>query len=220
MALPFVSPPRASVEILTRAMTRVYSPASAAAPALYQIPIRYGLDPAVAWAFAEHEHHFFTQGVAVRSKNWGNLRKSQGNAYQTIGGFAYYRTFEAGLEDWCRLIAYAYIPQGFDTVEAALPRYAPLSDGNAPAAYIAAVRRRVTEWQLASGLADPWAAWGAAHPLPEDQRGFAIPQAWLSAGSLGAAISDEVPTPWGAFRFFERGAVVWYRSGNETKVYR
>lgn len=222
MALTFLSPPRASLDTLRSAMTRAYSPAALYAASLYAVPVKYGIDPAVAWAFAEHEHQFFTNPKAVTviaGRNWGALRTSQGGAYKQEGGFAWYRTYEAGLDDWCKLITRYYVGRGLDTVEECIPVYAPSTDRNKPVAYIAYVLRRVAEWQAASGLIDPWQDWGDAYPLPPEQRAFAIPQAWLSAG-LGAAISAELYEAWGAYRFFERGVIAWFRDGNETKIYR
>jgi hypothetical protein len=58
------------------------------------------------------------------------------------------------------------------------------------------------------------------YPLPIEQRLFAIPQAWLKAGDLGVAESDEIPTVSGAARIFERGAIVWNRTNNQTRIYR
>lgn len=49
--------------------------------------------------------------------------------------------------------------------------------------------------RLAEGMGpapDPWAAWGDAFPLAEEQRAWSIPQAWLRAGDLGAATSPEI----------------------------
>jgi hypothetical protein len=104
------------------------------------------------------------------------------------------------------------------TVARAIPVYAPSSDDNVPAAYIDAVLAAVATWHAA---ADPWPGWGAAYPLPEAERGFAIPAAWLAdGGRLGAAVSDEIPVLIGAARLFAGGAIIWRREGNTTKVYR
>lgn len=72
--------------------------------------------------------------------------------------------------------------------------------------------------------ADDWTAWGAAHPLPVEQRGYAIPRAWLAeqrAGRpLGAATGAEVSlAPGRAARAFAGGVVVWM-GGDRTEVVR
>lgn len=76
--------------------------------------------------------------------------------------------------------------------------------------------------RIAAQLApvDPWAAWGTAYALPAAERGHGIPQAWLADGQLGAACSEEIAIPLGAVRLFMRGAVIWYRDTNTTKVLR
>lgn len=226
--LTFLSPPRISEPVFSAVLAGRASPAATAAQSLYAIPILYDVDPAIPLGFFHKESSYGTAGIAKETLNLGNLRKGQGRhtghrSYGSRGTFATYATWEDGLHDWCSLITRYYIPRGLDTVRKALPVYAPSSDNNNPNAYANTVITLVRRWQQQSGdLADPWAAWGTAYPLPEAERGFAIPQAWLNDGRLGAAQSPEMHADGGAFaaRWFAGGVVVWERDGNRTTVVR
>jgi hypothetical protein len=203
----------------------------AAADACYQAIIDHGIDPAVGLAFFRHESSFGTAGVAARTKGWGNIVVAAlacvGAASRRTGQdgrFAAYATWADGAHDWAAYMRCRYLERGMATVESIIPIYAPSSDGNKPSAYIAAVRADVARW-VAQGdppaPPDPWAAWGLAYPLPETQREYGIPSAWLAdGGRLGAALSDEIPTPWGAARIFEDGAIVWDKTTKRTRIYR
>ena len=146
--LTFAAEPRITLTRFTRALTTQHSPAAPEAAACYQTCVQFGLDPAIALAFFWHESQFATdpRAIAIRTRNWGNLRNTQGRAYQEAEGFAWYHTWQGGLADWCALIKSRYIARGLDTVETAIPVYAPSSDNNKPAAYIAAVRDLVSTW--------------------------------------------------------------------------
>lgn len=218
MDLLFLSPPRISAAQFARVLAAAHSPASPDAPRLYAIPVRYGLDPALALAFFAHESTYGTRGRAVESLNWGNLRKGQGRAYKVQAGFAYYRGWADSLEDWCSLIVSYYIAEGLDTVRKAIPVYAPSSDRNKPERYIGAVLGLVAAWQAQDAPVDVWASWGDAAPL---HREWAIPQRWAREGNLGRALGGEVYAPDGlrAVQWFERGAVVYLGDGR-TEVIR
>ncbi len=143
--LTFIAPPRIAADAFARVLATGASPAAPDAAALYAICAGHGLDPAVALAFFAHESRYGTRGVAARSRNWGNLRRGR-RAYAVADGFAYYRAWPDSLRDWCDLIIARYVAQGLATVELALPVYAPSSDGNAPARYVAIVRALVASW--------------------------------------------------------------------------
>lgn len=212
-----ISSPRISPDQFARVLIDAGSPAAPEAAACYQRIVARGADPAIALAMFRHESAYGKQGAARRTKNWGNLRKSLGHARAVTGGWAWYNTWADGAEDWALLMA-SYAARGLTTLSQVIPIYAPSSDGNHPAAYIAAVLADVANWQA---QADPWQAWGTAYPLPVEQRGFAIPAAWLAdGGMLGPACSDEIAVPVGAARLFERGAIVWHRDRDEAEVYR
>jgi hypothetical protein len=147
--LTFKAPPRISQANFSRILAAAGSPAAPHADELYTIIKGYGLDPAVALAFFQHESQYCTTGYCARSslQNWGMLRrhiKPQRNA-GISEGFARYATWADGTRDWCELML-GYINRGMETVEKALPIYAPTSDGNVPTSYIGAIRRQVSVW--------------------------------------------------------------------------
>jgi N-acetyl-anhydromuramyl-L-alanine amidase AmpD len=148
--LAFAAPPRITQAMFARVLAAKSSPSTADAAALYAIPLRYGLDPAVALAFFYHESECGTKGRAVETRNWGNIRRGQGHEASVHDGFARYTSWANALEDWCLLITRDYInPLVHNTpgVRAALRIYAPPSDGNAPDAYADVVMALVSKWQ-------------------------------------------------------------------------
>ncbi len=159
-ALTFQAEPRISREMFAQQLQQGVSgggtsPAAPVAEELYNIIVNYGLDPGVALAFFAHESSFCTAGVCstADTKSWGNTRRAQdqtrvvGDTPGSSGTFVIYRSWQDGVRDWCELILNRYIARGLDTVEAAIPVYAPASDGNDPADYIETVRRRLALWR-------------------------------------------------------------------------
>jgi hypothetical protein len=142
--------PRISVVQFTLVLTAANSPAAAENPGqLYSICRQSHLDPAIALAFFGHESSFGLEGQAIRTKNWGNIRKGQGRHIVNKGGMAYYANWTDSLVDWCSLINRLYI-QAWKrtTVPAVLDKYAPPEDHNDPTSYAAAVAAFITRWQL------------------------------------------------------------------------
>lgn len=159
MALTFRSPPRISQDQFTRVLERFGSPCASLGAECYSIIVSSGLDPAVALAFFAHESTFGTRGVAVETLNWGNVRQAV-KPERTTGmhprNFAIFRSWQDGLHDWCERINQRYIDQrGLDTIEKAIPVYAPSSDGNNETAYIKHVTKLVADWIAADTQAAP-----------------------------------------------------------------
>ncbi|GAB4423204.1 MAG: hypothetical protein OHK0015_00520 [Chloroflexi bacterium OHK40] len=148
-SLTFKASPRISQASFTRILTNAGSPAAPHGDELYSIIVSYGLDPAVALAFFQHESQYCTTGACARGdlRNWGMLRRAikPGRSSGSGSGFVRYSSWQDGVRDWCELML-GYIGRGMDTVEAAVPVYAPGSDGNVPTAYISAIRRQVAAW--------------------------------------------------------------------------
>jgi hypothetical protein len=217
-----VASPRISFAQFQRVLERAFSPARIEARAIYDHLVSVNLCPAVALGFFKHESTYGRAGWAVQTLNWGNIRKSQGRAYKTENGFAYYRSWLSGLQDWADLIINGYVQgsigRGYlDTIRKAIPVYAPKSDNNNPDAYIRDVLQLVAAWQAEDSKPvqpdEPgrWALWGSAYPLPPEQRGFAIPQLWLqNAPWLGSATSPEMYLDqFTAIRAFAGGWIVY-----------
>ncbi len=146
MSLAVINPPRVSSQMFIQVLREHASPATDVGAECYEIVRNYGLDPAIALAFFAHESTYGTRGVAVRSKNWGNLRRGKRHR-EIISNFAHYDDWRDSLRDWCDLIRHTYVEEwGLDTVAKIVPKYAPSSDGNVPLSYIARVEEAVLEW--------------------------------------------------------------------------
>ncbi len=163
MPLTLRSTPRISAAQFARVLERYKSPCTPIARECYDIIAGAGLDPAVALAFFGRESVFGTRGIANELKNWGNVRAPH-RAERATGkhprNYAIYPTWQEGLRDWCDRINERYINErGLDTVEKAVPVYAPSFDGNVPQAYIEHVARLVNQWvEEEKGGAAPVAA--------------------------------------------------------------
>jgi hypothetical protein len=134
------------------AILRQYnSPAVGFGQSMYDLGVRYGIDPAYALAFFIHESSAGTQGVATATRSIGNIRCTSGyDCLQTTGNgsFRRYASWEAGIEDWYKLIKELYIGEwGLKTLEQVIPVYAPSADRNNPIAYIQQVAKMVDSWQ-------------------------------------------------------------------------
>ncbi len=139
-------PPTLSVGFLNRVLSASHYPAAGLGQALYDGGVRYGIDPAYALAFFQHESNFGRTGWAAVNRSLGNIRCSAGYACQ--GGYRSYTSWQAGFLDWYHLIRTLYIDQWhLTTVAQIIPVYAPASDGNNVAAYIQAVEQAVQRWR-------------------------------------------------------------------------
>ena len=144
-----VGKPSISAEFINRVLAWYDSPAAGKGQVLYDDGVKYGIDPVYALAFFMHESRFGTTGVATVTHSLGNIRATTGHAQYE--GYRVYRTWEEGFEDWYRLIAKLYVAQwGLSTVDQVVPVYAPSSDNNDVAAYIAAVKQAVNTWRSGS----------------------------------------------------------------------
>lgn len=144
-----VGKPSISAEFINRVLALYDSPATGKGQALYDDGVKYGIDPVYALAFFMHESRFGTTGVATVTHSLGNIRATTGHAQ--YDGYRMYRTWEEGFADWYRLIAKLYVAQwGLSTVDQIVPVYAPGSDNNDVAAYIASVKQAVDTWRSGS----------------------------------------------------------------------
>lgn len=138
--------PSISVKQIEAVLKQYGSPAAGKGHVLYDLGVKYGIDPAYALAFFVHESGCGTKGVARFTKSLGNIRTTPG--YADYQGYRSYPTWESGMEDWYKLITNLYIGEwGLRTVEAIIPVYAPWGDNNNPPSYIASVKNMVNSWR-------------------------------------------------------------------------
>ncbi len=140
-----VGSPSLTAAKIDQILTNAGSPAAGTGQTFYNDSVQYGIDDAVALAFFHHESGYGENGAATQTLNMGNIVCTDG--YDCIGRFRAYGSWDAGINDWYRLIKDVYIKQGHTTVESIIPIYAPSSDNNDPDSYIASVEQDVAAWR-------------------------------------------------------------------------
>jgi hypothetical protein len=144
--------PTISADFINRVLASYNSPATGKGQTLYDMGVRYGIDPAFALAFFMHESSFGTQGEARVSLSLGNLRCIPN--YKCQDGYAWFSSWDDGFQAWYELIRNLYVSQwGLTTVSQIIPKYAPTSDNNDEAAYIAALKHAIDTWH--AGILTP-----------------------------------------------------------------
>lgn len=129
----------------------------------YSAIVGYGLDPAFMLAVFCHESNYATASGSVvlsyGTRNWGNTRSLSLTNIAPIppfvdvpgkGKYVKFPNWLTGLWDACnRLVspAYPYAKAGASTVETIIPIWAPKTDNNDPARYIAAVTALMAGWK-------------------------------------------------------------------------
>jgi hypothetical protein len=154
--VPYTVPgsPSISVDFIDRVLAAYGSPAAGTGQALYDLGEKSGIDPVYALAFFLHEDSFGATGIGAANHSLGNIRCSAG--YSCQYGFRYYATWSDSYQDWYALILNGYVKGEITdaivghpcvTVEEIVPVYAPSSDHNDVAAYIAAIEQAVQRWR-------------------------------------------------------------------------
>ena len=142
------APHSISAETFRRVLRAARSPAFVETDALLAALDAWGADRGIALAFFAKESSYGQRGVAVRTRNWGNLRRGKRMVAQTPHPFAVYARWADGLNDWCELLKEHYCKRrGLCRLRQILPRYAPPSDGNNPERYADFVVALVRRWQ-------------------------------------------------------------------------
>ncbi len=145
-AYSVLSKPTISADFINRVLASYNSPAAGKGQALYDLGVKYGIDPAFALAFFMHESSFGTQGEAAVSLSLGNLRCIPN--FKCQDGYAWFTTWESGFQAWYELIRNLYVSQwNLTTVSQIIPKYAPTADNNNEAAYIASVEHAIATWR-------------------------------------------------------------------------
>lgn len=196
------------------------SPAAGQGAAFYAAGLRYGIDPAFALAFFAYESSLGTDPFhslpgGQHTHNIGNITCTPGWQGHCKGRFRVYPSWEAGIDDWFRMLRQEYVAQGRNTLERVLPLYAPPFE-NDTARYISASKARLAAWRGAATTTcgtheQPVAAQALAAALPQQGRpyrwGAAGPDAFdcsglvqWSYGQAGVAIPRTTETQWPALQ--------------------
>ncbi len=151
--MPVVGPPSVSAALIDQELVKYESPAAGKGQVIYDLGVKYGIDPAFLLAFFIHESSAGTSARWAGHKGDGTTTHNVGNIVCTAGWrchgrFRDYASWDEGIEDWYRLIHDLYIGEwDRTTVEAIIPKYAPASDNNDEARYIRQVRSMVEGWR-------------------------------------------------------------------------
>lgn len=142
IGMPTISPSK-----IDSVLASYNSPATGTGQVMYDLGVKYGIDPAFCLAFFIHESTAGTKGVATVTKSVGNIRVTPG--YDSYQGYRRYNSWEEGIEDWYILIRDLYINDwNLTTIDQILPVYAPPADNNDTEAYIATVRNLINTWRI------------------------------------------------------------------------
>lgn len=142
--------PTISADFINQVLASYHSPTAGMGQTLYDLGVKYGIDPVYPLAFFMHESLFGTTGEARVTLSLGNSRciPDRPCIDQDRGGYAKMNSWQDGFEQWYKLIRNLYIAQwGRVTIDQIIPKYAPNSDGNDEAAYIAALKHSIDAWR-------------------------------------------------------------------------
>jgi hypothetical protein len=142
--------PTITVSLINQVLSHYHSPTAGMGQALSDLGVKYGIDPVFALAFFLHESLFGTTGEARKTLSLGNERCIQDRPCvdQDRGGYAQMESWQDGFEHFYILLKNLYILQwGRVTISQIIPKFAPSSDGNDEAAYIASVEHETDVWR-------------------------------------------------------------------------
>jgi hypothetical protein len=145
-----VGKPTVSAHFIDQVLAHYHSPTQGTGQQLYNLGVKYGIDPVYALAFFMHESLFGTTGEARVTLALGNERCIEDRPCidQDRGGYTQMKSWIDGYEHWYMLIRNLYITQWHrSTIEQIIPKYAPGSDGNDEQAYIHAIEHAVDTWR-------------------------------------------------------------------------
>jgi hypothetical protein len=142
--------PRISADRFAAFLREVGSPAAGEAHDSWSAVAAEGVDPLFALAVFWHESRCGTTGVVAQYdlRNPGATRSSRTGVGEPViipgrGQFWRYPSWVHGFRDLARRLVdpgFVYRQRGAWSVEQIIPLWAPASDGNNPASYVAAVR--------------------------------------------------------------------------------
>lgn len=149
--------PTITAAFINQVLASYHSPTSGMGQDLYDLGVKYGIDPVYPLAFFMHESLFGTTGEARATLSLGNSRCIPDRACINTAGttcqdgqscYAKMNSWADGFEQWYKLIRNLYVAQwGRVTVDQIIPKYAPNSDGNDEAEYIATLKHTIDVWR-------------------------------------------------------------------------
>lgn len=147
--------PTITVAQIEQVLADYNSPARGHGQEIYDLGLKYNINPAISLAFFIHESGAGSNPAWAGWKPDGTTTHNVGNiictpGYRCHGRFRDYDTWGEGIEDWYKLINDLYVGEwNRRTVDDIIPRYAPASDNNDEGLYINSVKQLVEKWQAA-----------------------------------------------------------------------
>jgi len=154
--------PSVNAQFINTILCNYHSPACDQGQELYDLGVKYGIDPAYALAFFMNESTFGTEGMARTTLSLGNERCIEDRpCVNTQGGpcragqscYAQFNSWADGFEHWYQLIKDGYVDGQVSsrcpctTIDQIIPVYAPSSDNNNEQHYITVIEQAVDAWR-------------------------------------------------------------------------
>ena len=144
--LPVAGKPSLDATRVNDILAAYGSPLKGQGKAIVGLSAQYKVDDAVALAFFVMESRAGTQGEAVVTRSFGNLRPMP-NA-PAVDGYRQYDSWLEGATEWFQLMRALYLDtMKLNTVEDIVPVYAPATDNNQPPVMIAGIHQLVACWR-------------------------------------------------------------------------
>lgn len=144
------APPSLTPQQIDGILRSYQSPAADTGEVWHSLGVQYGIDPVFALTFFVHESTAGTHADWIGHKPDGTTTHNIGNivcaGYETCyRNYRDYPSWQAGIEDWYRLIDSEYIQRrGLTTIADVIPVYAP---PRASSNYIASLEYTVDAWR-------------------------------------------------------------------------
>lgn len=151
--LSVLGAPTITVAQIEAVLAEYNSPAQGHGQEIYDLGVKYGINPAICLAFFIHESSAGSNPAWAGRKDDGSYTHNIGNiicteGWRCYGRFRDYDNWSQGIDDWYKLIKELYIGEWQrTTVDTIIPKYAPAADNNNEGAYIQAVKQLVQDWQ-------------------------------------------------------------------------
>jgi len=137
--------PTLTSPFIDQVLTAYRSPAAGQGQVLYDIGVKYQIDPAVALAFFLQDSGLGTAGEARITHSLGNTGCVK--VFPCLAGHPHYPSWAEGFEQWYQLIHNLYVAQmQRRTLETIIPKYSPLLDHKDEIAYINALKLSLDNW--------------------------------------------------------------------------
>ncbi len=153
-----VGSPTVGAQHINAILAAYSSPAAGLGQGIYDLGVRYSIDPVHVLAIFLHESKMGTSGVARQTMSPGNERciPDRPCVDRQLGGYAQMESWQDGFRHLYRLLKYGYVlgqitdeivGHPCSTIDDIVPVFAPGSDNNDVQSYIADWKSAVDGWR-------------------------------------------------------------------------